>query len=104
MRSVLKKPQQNRIIFEGWNNLTAFEIEMIAKARAIVEGFPVYQDLLKRGDSIPDCDLLRYLIGYNFDFKALPLLLENYINWRIHYLPCKLTQNAIRLMVNYLLN
>jgi len=56
-------------------------------------------------DKIPaafsERDYLRFIQAYKYDIKKTVNALHSHFTWIISYLPCKLTENAIRLIVSF---
>lgn len=96
------KKAKDRKLFDGWNNLTTFERDQLQS---------LYQEMKKSGkfseiapSDFPERDYLRFLQAYEFNLKKVVPALENYFQWRIRTLPCKLTSDTIKLIVNSLIN
>jgi len=52
-------------------------------------------------ENFTDRDFIKFNQAYKFDIKKTVNALVAHFNWRFSYLPCKLTENAIRLIVSF---
>ncbi|CDW87109.1 UNKNOWN [Stylonychia lemnae] len=89
-------PAKDRKVFDGWNNLSDFEILSLQKLRDAIDNDPRMKDIVP--SNFPERDYLRFVQAYKFDIKKTVSALQAHFTWRISYLPCKLTQNAIKLI------
>jgi hypothetical protein len=55
--------------------------------------------LARKPESFSDRDMLRFLYGYEFKISTTIKAIQDHFDWQINYLPCKLTQNAVKLIV-----
>lgn len=93
------RSSEKRRVFEGWNNLSQFESDNIAqlKNEILKEHTRFNEDILP--EDFSERDLLKFLQAYEYNHKKTLSALEAHFYWRIQNLPCKLTSNAIRLIV-----
>lgn len=98
------KNSQDRKVFEGWNNLSQFEIEQLQILKDEMLNDEARFKEIYPAQGYPDRELIRFLQAYEYNQKKTLNALEGHFKWRISSLPCKLTSNAIKLLVNYIFN
>lgn len=96
------KKQKDRKLFDGWNNLTTFESDQLHSLYQEIKKSSKFNDIAP--SDFPERDYLRFLQAYEFNLKKVVPALENYFHWRIRTLPCKLTSDTIKLIVNSQIN
>ena len=91
------KKAKDRKLFDGWNNLTQYERDQLQTLYQEIKSSDKFKEITPLNFS--ERDYLRFLQAYEYNLKKLLPALENYFKWRISTLPCKLTSDAIKLIV-----
>jgi hypothetical protein len=95
--TVAKKGPGQRKIFEGWNNLSDLE------RNGLAEVLEFFKD--EKYNAIPESfrqrerEVLRFHQANEFNCLKTANMLLTHFEWRGRTLPCKLTENVIRLLV-----
>jgi hypothetical protein len=84
-----------RNIFGGGVPFDNFELEKLQELQEYIDS----QGISEISREFEDSERLKFLSGNDYKMNETVQSILEHLKWRIQYLPCKLTVNAIKLLV-----